>query len=150
MTDAERQQAFYQAVRAAELAYGLTIQAEVKVEQLGEAVLMRPGLTIVPLAGWQPPEQTSTPTHQHGTQNKNDDSNDGGLNISEEGLELIKKWIAEANSNTNGTIDNPLPTPPFEPPKVMNMGTNGTPMPAGVNLAHQPNETGNDNHDQSE
>ncbi len=56
MTDQERQQGFYQAIRAAELAYGLTIQAEVKVEQLGEAVLMRPNLVIVPLAGWQPPE----------------------------------------------------------------------------------------------
>lgn len=52
MTEPERPQGFYAAVRAAELTYGLTIQAEVQIEPLGEAVLMRPCLVIVPLAGW--------------------------------------------------------------------------------------------------
>ncbi|GIK64825.1 MAG: hypothetical protein BroJett018_26190 [Chloroflexota bacterium] len=52
MTEHERQQGFYAAVRAAELTYGLTIQAELTTEPLGEAVLMRPHLVIVPLAGW--------------------------------------------------------------------------------------------------
>lgn len=52
MTEHERQQGFYAAVRAAELTYGLTIQAEVTTEPLGEAILMRPHLVIVPLAGW--------------------------------------------------------------------------------------------------
>ncbi|CAG1769755.1 hypothetical protein BAC2_00546 [uncultured bacterium] len=52
MTEHERQQGFYAAVRAAELTYGLTIQAEVNLEPLGEALLMRPHLVIVPLAGW--------------------------------------------------------------------------------------------------
>lgn len=61
MTEQERQQGFYAAVRAAEITYGLTIQAEVRVEQLGEAVLMRPGLVIVPLTGWETtPHEMST------------------------------------------------------------------------------------------
>lgn len=66
MTDQERQQGFYNAIRAAELTYGLTLQAEVKVEQLGEAVLMRPNLVIVPLPNWEPPQNghtNGTPTN---------------------------------------------------------------------------------------
>lgn len=61
MTDQARQQGFYAAIRAAERTYGLTIQAEVNIEPLGEAVLMRPRLVIVPLAGWQ---NASTPFGQ--------------------------------------------------------------------------------------
>lgn len=61
MTDQERQQGFAAAVRTAELTYGLTVKAEVRLEQLGEAVLMRPSLVIVPIEGWQ------TPTNGNGT-----------------------------------------------------------------------------------
>lgn len=59
MTEQERQQGFYAAVRAAELTYGLTIQAELTTEPLGEALLMRPHLVIVPLAGWL--DQSTSP-----------------------------------------------------------------------------------------
>lgn len=87
MTDQQRMQGFLEAVRVAELTYGLSLQAEVKVERLGEAVLMRPDLVVVPLANWQPPHAKESP---------------------------------------NGTLENPLPTPPYQPPQVMGLSANGS------------------------
>lgn len=57
MTEQEREQAFYNAMREAERKFGCTAIAITQAEKLGEAVLVKTGIQIVPIAGWTPPPE---------------------------------------------------------------------------------------------
>lgn len=52
MTEQERREAFVKAMQEAEQRFGYTITVTTQVEKLGEAVLVKPVMTIVPVQGW--------------------------------------------------------------------------------------------------
>jgi hypothetical protein len=55
MSEAERQQAFLQGLAVLCKVHGMNITATISTEYLGDAVLSKPVLSVVPIAGWQPP-----------------------------------------------------------------------------------------------
>ncbi len=57
MSVQERQKRFMDAMTAAEKAYGIAVMPVVETEKLGEALLMKPKLKFVQIAGWVEPEE---------------------------------------------------------------------------------------------
>lgn len=63
MTFEERTKKFQEAMAEIEQAFGVTVIASVHMEMLGENVLTRPVLKLVPLKGWRPVEGDSEGNH---------------------------------------------------------------------------------------
>lgn len=57
MTDQERQQGFIDEYNVLTQKYGLTFGAQLKPEQLGVVVQVRPELVLTAIEGWKPPEE---------------------------------------------------------------------------------------------
>lgn len=55
MTPQERYEQFVQAMAEAEKQYGIAVMPVVETEQLGDAVLARPKIKFVQVAGWAEP-----------------------------------------------------------------------------------------------
>lgn len=58
----DREKAFMQALASLCQAYGLKLEVSISTEYLGNAVLNKPILSVVPIPGWQPPTATEEAT----------------------------------------------------------------------------------------
>lgn len=58
MSEQERADQFSKALNDLMKKYGLTLQPELHTEKLGDAVLVKPKLVLVPVPGWVPDEQS--------------------------------------------------------------------------------------------
>jgi hypothetical protein len=61
MSEEERQKAFLQGLAVLCQRHGMNLEVSIKTEYLGDAVLSRPKLSVIPIPGWQPPAEAENP-----------------------------------------------------------------------------------------
>lgn len=64
MDETTRKRDFLERVRAAEQDTGITLTAVVQQERLGEALLVRPHLSLTVIPGWTPSDPSASRPHE--------------------------------------------------------------------------------------